>query len=386
MELKLDQWATNPPAGFPGALQPPLAKRQAGWANGEEPSAGYFNYAWEALADTQNELANAIAGSGGTLDGNKLDQLLAVIQMNQVKQALNSSRLIHDLGSGKFFRGLARKPMGLVTGSALLAAVGTNATIRTAVPGYVFASQTANSGFTGDFNDVAHDVTLNLFVAVGDSGEIQTTAGPGSWVRRHTGGGEFEGVATNGLGRCVAVGKQLKYSSNGTAWTSAVLPADIDIAFDTLLFVRYGGGCFVATSYAGRVLRSLDGITWTEVIEVSRDGGYNTLSYDPVFGFLFMSGEWMWRSTDGLSWTRIHDSVGNLSGAFAAPHCWLSTSASNAGQLNGRGTFMLNQPINFSIDYIAAPSASPPSPAWVRFIDGQPWMFIGNQIYIGGVI
>src|SRR4029077_13474496 len=97
---------------YPGTVSPPPGKRAAGFTNGEEPPAGYFNHAWDALSDTQNELANLISGAGLTRSESDLSQVLQAVQTMigraPLKTALSSVRVINDTGIAQMLRALTR--------------------------------------------------------------------------------------------------------------------------------------------------------------------------------------------------------------------------------------------------------------------------------------
>jgi hypothetical protein len=391
MDLKLDQWATTPPAGYPGTVSPPPAKRIAGWANGEEPPAGYFNHAWDALSDTQNELANLISGAGLTRSESNLTQVLAAIQAligrAQLKTALTTVRMIHDTGVGpQSLNALARARVSPAGYSGQAIAVGTAGTIQcNQGPRSNFNAQAPQFAYTGDFTDIAYDATLGLFIAVGKTGEIQTSTGDGTWIRRANGGANFLKIATNGLGLCVAVGALglIKYSTNGTSWSTATDPfagtPDID-------GIAYGAGLFVIGTGEGDIASSPDGITWTARRSYGGATGRGPVIYDPSLGFLYeytSNGE-AFRSADGITWTRIHNALfGGNDYLVASPYGWLIHTWSTDGTtVDVRySPTAINQPPDFTIDYVTIDQLK-----WMRFIDGQLWALGGSKIYLGGVL
>jgi hypothetical protein len=386
MELKLPTWASAPPAGYPGAVQPPAPKAAAGWQNGEEPPAGTFNWVFQAVSDVSNEVANAIVGAGHALDAARTDQLLAAIQTligrAQLKTALTTLRVIHDTAVGpQTLAALARAPGA--AGRAI--AVGTAATIQAnGGPHTNFAAQTAAAPFTSDFNDITYDPTLGLFIAVGKAGEIQTSTGNGTWTRRATGGTHFRKVLTNGLGLCVAVGEQnlIKYSTEGTTWNTASAPPPFGSRTHSGL--ACGAGVFVSVTESSDIASSLDGSTWTVRRDVDFAGGSGVVVYDQALGFIFAgdSSEDVYRSADGLAWTKIHDQV-SVNGLVGSPYGWLGMAASPDGtSVEGRySSIAVDQPADFIVDYLTSDQIR-----WMKFIDGQLWALGGTKIYLGGVL
>src|SRR6185436_1537463 len=116
---------------------------------------------------------------------------------------LTTVRKVADAGAQPLYA-LARAPVSSpgIKGQAI--AVGVAASIQANTgPCSLFVTQTAASPFTGTFFDIAYDVTLGLFIAVGETGEIQTSTGNGTWTRRSSATVDLYKIATNGLGLCV---------------------------------------------------------------------------------------------------------------------------------------------------------------------------------------
>lgn len=394
MDLKLDQWATTPPAGYPGSVSPPPAKRIAGWANGEEPPAGFFNHAWDALADTQNELANLISGAGLTRSESNLSQVLAAIQTligrAQLKTALTTVRAIHDTGIGaQTLVALARASNGTYAGRSI--AVGTAATIQAnSGPGTNFVAQTAAAPYAGDFTDITYDPALRLFVAVGKSGEIQTSSGNGTWARHPTAAGHFYKVVSDGLGLCVAVGQvgTIRTSTNGTTWFTPA-PGGMPTFSGDSKGLAFGAGMFVLATPSGSVASSPNGYAWTTRIEQSLADANAHVVYDPALGFICAgdSADDVYHSADGITWDQIHDSIPSFAstpnGLIASPYGWLAMSRTADGtSVAARySATAADQPADFTIDYVTSDQLT-----WMKFIDGQLWALGGTKIYLGGVL
>lgn len=114
---------------------------------------------------------------------------------------------------------------------------------------------------------------------------------------------------------CVAVGwyGEILFSPNGADWTRVDSPLQrADLGQYTYLWdVCYGNGAFVAVGgeyNKGRILRSPDGLTWTEIpVDLS------LASRGVAFGdglFAVVAGTKVLTSADGLSWQQRPDSPG----------------------------------------------------------------------------
>lgn len=104
-----------------------------------------------------------------------------------------------------------------------------------------------------------------LWVAVGGSGKLSTSATGVVWVGRTSGFGfdTIRGVAY-GNGYYVAVGDNGKIyrSANGTTgWTAVTTPSFSTTQINAITF---GDGLFVAVGHAGKLATSTDGDVWTQ--------------------------------------------------------------------------------------------------------------------------
>jgi hypothetical protein len=198
---------------------------------------------------------------------------------------------------------------------------------------------TVNTAFTG-VNDVAYStdgVTWNLvstgvsaswmaigfgngrFVAIGSSAELIYSSDGVNWTHGSNVplyGGWFS--IAYGDGKFVAVGDQSVdqqsaiYSTDGISWTIGVTPVNSS----DYSSVCYGNGRFVAVATSnqgsGYSMASTDGINWTSnpsgaPIQVSRLEG---VTYGKGI-FVAVSNDTVVTSTDGLTWTWVHDPVTN---------------------------------------------------------------------------
>jgi len=309
MELKLDQWATTPPVGYPGTVSPPPGKRSAGFTNGEEPPAGYFNYAWDALADTQNELANLITGAGLTRSESNLSQVLAAVTRLVNRRAeLAAVTQWTEIGT------LAAAVTAIActtTNSNTIATCAANPSLRYASSLDTWSSQSAGSAYTGVFADICWSEAFNKSYAVGAGGEIQSassltfarcdTGGP-NWVKcaaganavvvmdaagvikRSTDGVTFTtsnaafpepGATMSGLAyspalnRFCAVGNaslptypMYMGDQNGANWVPATTPISHTLSPPVRVIWSPEANCFFASS-SQAIHRSSDGMVWS---------------------------------------------------------------------------------------------------------------------------
>ena len=378
MELKLPQWASVPPVGFPGAIAPSSGKQAQGWDNGEEPAAAHFNWFLQALADTQNEVTTAISGTGGT-PSSELTQLLATLLRQQTKLAIASLKIADDTGASQTLRGLC-----LDTTNRVAVAVGDAASIRRVDLNDTqnFTSATAASSYAGNFADITRYLTI--FVAVGATGEIQTSSDGVTWTRQHNGGSNLRAVAASGSALiAVGEGETILRSTSGGAWASQT---SAFAGTPDIVSVVYGAGLFVAVTAKGDVATSPTGMTWTvRLAQAGTTYDPSRVDYHASIGFLYHYGPDVWNSPDGITWTKIVNESGISSSADApgllvAPYCYaLGFSGTDGASCDGRyGTasavafavhYMLNEPLT-----------------WWRFLNGQLWALGGDRVFVGGVL
>jgi hypothetical protein len=380
MELKLPEWASVVPSGFPGAIEPPTGKKQEGWDNGEEPPAAYFNWAFQALADTQQEVGGAITGTGGTLDST-LTQLLGVFQRQAVKSAIACLKLADDTNTSQTLRALAVK-----ASTKVVVAVGDAGTISRAdmYDTHDFSTQTPGSSYAGNFNDVLYDPFFS-FIAVGDSGEIQSSTNGVTWTRQSSTGTDLRAIASSGS-VLVAVGEteHIRRSTTGGAWATPPSPF---AGTPDIVDVAYGAGLFVMVTAKGDIASSPDGLTWTvrnALASTTHDPA--RIEYHDSLGFLYHYGGDVYGSPDGINWTKIWNDVGILSqddapGLLVAPHCWmLGLSGTYGTSCEGRvSVTAIDGAAAFTLGYVTDQPLT-----WWKFLDGQLWALSGDKVFVGG--
>lgn len=203
----------------------------------------------------------------------------------------------------------------LIYANNLFVAVGNNGDIWSSASGDAGTWTDNNSLDVQNFRSIAYSGTLFIVVGDSDRGCSSSTAGSGNWTcgtLNGAGAAPYYGV-TYGNSEFVAVGnagaKQVLYSGTGalSGWTDNGLSdvrlarsitygsgkfvyvgnnghvrhslsgagtwTDVSPTSDTLYWVTYGQSHFIAVGLAGKIIRSIDGISWTDVSA----GGSNAL-------------------------------------------------------------------------------------------------------------
>jgi len=237
----------------------------------------------------QEEIANAIELFGGaTLDSNKYDQLASALESREgrFRAVVEATESMSSSAKTIFASPNVVRDMAVSPTSGVVVAVGLSGSIATSDNGSSdWAARSPANSFSGGF----HSVTwagggINLFVAVGDSGEIQTSSTGVTWFKR-------------------------------TSGQSARLER-----------VEYADGVLVVVGYTGVVSTSTDGINWT--VRTPINGGVLTPN-----GLTHHDGVWlatgvgavsadttMFRSANaGVSWTAV--ALDTLNAIDSAERC-----------------------------------------------------------------
>jgi hypothetical protein len=348
-----------------------------GFRAGSPPgvAATRLSAAWCNAA--QEEIASVVEAHVALVKADNT-QLLAYLQRQQVKQAISCLHTAEDTNTSEVLHGLARKAS---TGQVIV--VGENGTIQAGGNTANFAAQTPGSSFTGHFYDVTYDSVLALYVAVGAVGEIQSSTGNGIWTRRANGGADFLAIASNALGRFVAVGGGLiKYSVNGTSWSTASVPVGIGNYLTHIAYI--GAGRFVAATDNGGIISSDDGgENWTTRRAFDGAGTSTAFTFYPGLGLLYAYDSVVYHSADGVTWTAVQSSVGSFELLLASPACWLLVNSATDGT-SAQGWYSateVDRALDFTADYLMDEPVS-----WMRFVDGQLWALAGDKILAGGVL
>jgi hypothetical protein len=141
----------------------------------------------------------------------------------------------------------------------------------------------AAGAYSGDFNRVEWIPTINLWVVVGNSAEIETSPASPAWTKRTIGtgigafSGNFEGIAFDGT-TIVVVGdaEEIQSSTNGTTWTqrrNGGTDDFKDVIWSSVMSL------FVAVGTNGLIMTSPDGTTWTSR---SAAGGFSDNFYAAI--------------------------------------------------------------------------------------------------------
>ena len=211
-----------------------------------------------------------------------------------------------------------------------------------------------------------------LFVALGSSGQIQTSPDGFKWTQRGTIGGSvgsltygngvfvafgngtmavsIDGIHwTNlastvttrelgnlayGQGMFVAVGTDgtILYSVDAVRWSAAKTPTSSELVFPG--GVAYGAGAFVATEDNGAILTSTNGINWATVTNIGFVEGLLGVAYgDGQFVAVGNSGVIL-TSTNGNIWTEQNSGVTDqLSGLAYSDGLFVVGDSTTAGVL-----------------------------------------------------
>jgi len=148
-----------------------------------------------------------------------------------------------------------------VTHSSIFVAVGTSGTLLTSADGLAWTTQTAPSPLT-NFNAITYGGT---YVAVGTGGVLLTSADAVNWTQAtNASTNTLYAVTTNGAGEYVATGASGTIINNSVGgWN---LATSIPVGTPTLNGVAYGNGKYVAVGAGGSVLTSdTYGNNWTSV-------------------------------------------------------------------------------------------------------------------------
>jgi hypothetical protein len=256
---KLPTW----PSSGANVLEPPTAKKAAGWLPGEAPSPEYMNW----LQGVANDWLTWL--DVGKLDGdaqNARSETNALLAMGPAITTVDSSQL------------LAFAMQSFTRNSSVIVGVGYSGKIRSSSDfGATWTARTPGSSYAGDFYDVCYDYTHHVFIAVGN-GEIQTSPDGTTWTRRLTGGVAMVSVRTDDSGVTIALsathGSTFTSTNGGTSWTTNA---------------QFSGGVFLG----GGVVKN--GSSWYAYGQ----GNENPTLTDPTTA--------LWISADnGATWTVVN--------------------------------------------------------------------------------
>jgi len=190
-------------------------------------------------------------------------------EVNKLKrmQVENWEKQKFDVGYNGNFQAVCSNNADI--GINLFVAVGTAGEIQTSLDGITWVQRVAGSSFGGVFYDVCYSSNNDLFVAVGTAGAIQTSSDGVSWTQRTAAGGftsGFRGVCySNNDGLFVAVGDdgEIQTSPDGTTWTQRTAAGSYSGNFRAICYSS-NDDLFVAVGATGEIQTSSDGTTWTQ--------------------------------------------------------------------------------------------------------------------------
>jgi hypothetical protein len=164
--------------------------------------------------------------------------------------------------------GGSQRLYGVAFSGSLYVVVGgdTSGFIRTSPDGNLQTWTTRTSNSTTPLFDVIW--ANNLFVAVGESGSIVTSANGTSWTVRVAAGALQNLLAVAfGAGRFVAVGGAgtVRTSTDGLTWNSFNLPSTVGV---TLRDIVWDGRQFIVCATNGRIYTSPTGISGSWVLKL----------------------------------------------------------------------------------------------------------------------
>ena len=186
-------------------------------------------------------------------------------------------------------------------GNGKFVAVGVSGEIQTSTDGITWAQQTPAASYSGDF----YAITFGdgKFVATGDTGEIQTSADGITWAHETSASaGNMRGVGY-GDNLYIIVGQTgiIQTSPDGSAWTLRTADDSYTGQFES---AAYGNGVYVIVGASAEIQTSADGITWAHQDPAgSYAGGWIGIAFcgDARFVVVGTVGE-IQASTDGETW------------------------------------------------------------------------------------
>ncbi len=178
-----------------------------------------------------------------------------------------------------------------------------------------------------------------VFVAVGDAGEILTSADGVTWTARTSGTTENLTAVAYGNGRFMAVGsngKILRSLDNGATWSAVKTTLNV-----FLYGITYGNGKFVAlgdnqSTYRGIIMTSPDGAVWSTTNLNADEVPWGVAYGNGVFvavGENYTTGTgYILTSVDGAAWTAKNSGPGeSLWGVAYGNGRFLAVGSTTAG-------------------------------------------------------
>ena len=170
---------------------------------------------------------------------------------------------------------------GVAWGNGKFVGVGTSGRVVTSTDGSSWTSA-ANLSGNISLNAVTYNTALNLFVAVGSSGDVYTAAGGDvtTWTKRASNTTDFlvgvAGGTASANNVLVAVGSNGRVitSADGVTWTAQLLSGN-----PSLMGVAGAADLFVAVGNNGALFTSTNGTAWSAATPAT---GLTTASFNAV--------------------------------------------------------------------------------------------------------
>lgn len=203
-------------------------------------------------------------------------------------------------------------------GNGVFVAVGTDGLVQRSTNATSWV--TRPSGVTSRLNAVAYGSGTNVWIAVGNSGKIESSSDNGLiWVARNSTVTYTLNGVTYGQGQFVVVGQlgTILTSVNGIDWTQHYVDT-----LNDLMSVDFGYAGFVAVGIGGTIATSPDGETWTV-----QNSGTATDLYRVNFGsgnMVALGQHEAFSSYDGTNWiSRFVGTSTTLKGSSFLNHRFL---------------------------------------------------------------
>lgn len=288
---KLPEWASS----LANVLEPSAGKKAAGWLNGEQPPAGYFNW----IAST---VYSWLLWLGG------------IREMQEISALLNTVRVA--TGGTGIFNAFAISDSGIIVGVGAAGKV-----YNSQSQGLTWNASSVGSSYVGDFFDVIW--TGTAFIAVGAAGEIQRSTNGTSFSRiTNAPAVNLTGIARTASGAIIvigATGKAYKSTDDGLTFPTTLtnINGGTYTSYSAGAQLVESGGVFVACGNTGslttNVQRSTGGDfaavnlstvlaagTFVAEVFVRPGGGFYARATDAA-----STQQILLQSSDGLTWTVV---------------------------------------------------------------------------------
>ena len=222
--------------------------------------------------------------------------------------------------------GTANNLSDVTYGQGLYVAVGQSSTILTSPDGVTWTSRSAPTSLSL-IDDIAF--ANGVFVAAGlATSPIIYSADGITWsIGSGTSPATAKGVAYgNSKWVVVASGAVYISTNNGASWTSTISIA----ALNNVTSLSFANGYFIASTSTPTLVRSSDGLNWTDVTP-SGAGQFVDITFAlPYYVALDITGQ-IFISEDGTSWTKTRDSDGDTWKTITSGDGMLVAIASSSG-------------------------------------------------------